>query len=154
MLIKVPVADCWKRNIRKIFCKSAVWRIQLWKPSSWTRLQYCKILGIDYAMQEMAVFSEKIEMEEAGFFLPVKKCCKCGRIKKEAEIIRKSVSLWVWKWDGQRSKMQRSISVKRQEGCWQYKTVRIRTISKEKCARVRAKESRGDARIACRYLAQ
>ena len=31
-----------------------------------------KILGIDYAMQEMAVFSEKIEMEEAGFFLPVK----------------------------------------------------------------------------------
>ena len=31
-----------------------------------------KILGIDYAMQGMAVFSEKIEMEEAGFFLPVK----------------------------------------------------------------------------------
>ena len=27
-----------------------------------------KILGIDYAMQGMAVFSEKIEMEEAGFF--------------------------------------------------------------------------------------
>ena len=26
-----------------------------------------KILGIDYAMQGMAVFSEKIEMEEAGF---------------------------------------------------------------------------------------
>ena len=31
-----------------------------------------KILGIDYAMQGMAVFSEKIEMEEAGFILPVK----------------------------------------------------------------------------------
>ena len=31
-----------------------------------------KILGIDYAMQGMAVFSEKIETEEAGFFLPVK----------------------------------------------------------------------------------
>ena len=31
-----------------------------------------QILGIDYAMQGMAVFSEKIEMEEAGFFLPVK----------------------------------------------------------------------------------
>ena len=27
-----------------------------------------KILGIDYAMQGMAVFSEEIEMEEAGFF--------------------------------------------------------------------------------------
>ena len=27
-----------------------------------------KILGIDYAMQGMAVFSEKIETEEAGFF--------------------------------------------------------------------------------------
>ena len=27
-----------------------------------------KILGIDYAMQGMAVFSEKIEKEEAGFF--------------------------------------------------------------------------------------
>ena len=27
-----------------------------------------KILGIDYAMQGMAVFSEKVETEEAGFF--------------------------------------------------------------------------------------
>ena len=27
-----------------------------------------KILGIDYAIQGMAVFSEEIEMEEAGFF--------------------------------------------------------------------------------------
>ena len=27
-----------------------------------------KILGIDYAMQGMAVFSEEIELEKAGFF--------------------------------------------------------------------------------------
>ena len=45
-----------------------------------------KILGIDYAMQGMAVFSEKIEMEEAGFFPSSKKCCKCGRIKKELRL--------------------------------------------------------------------
>ena len=45
-----------------------------------------KILGIDYAMQGMAVFSEKIEMEEAGFFPSSKKCCKCGRIKKELKL--------------------------------------------------------------------
>ena len=31
------------------------------------------ILGIDYAMQGMAVFSEKIEMEEAGFFRRMKR---------------------------------------------------------------------------------
>ena len=31
-----------------------------------------KMVSEDNAMQGMAVFSEKIEMEEAGFFLPVK----------------------------------------------------------------------------------
>ena len=36
------------------------------------QLNQITVLGIDYAMQGMAVFSEKIEMEEAGFFLPVK----------------------------------------------------------------------------------
>ncbi len=40
-------------------------------------------------LRGMAVFSEEIEMEEAGFrpsFLPVKKCCKCGKIKKELKL--------------------------------------------------------------------
>ena len=32
-----------------------------------------KILGIDYAMQGMAVFSEEIELEKAGFFRKMKK---------------------------------------------------------------------------------
>ena len=49
-----------------------------------------KILGIDYAMQGMAVFSEEIEMEEAGFFQKKRKKTGEGATKVVKMRTRKS----------------------------------------------------------------
>ena len=59
-----------------------------------------KILGIDYAMQGMAVFSEKIEMEEAGFFRKnekrlareQRKLSRCVRGSHNYELQKKKVA--------------------------------------------------------------
>ena len=45
-----------------------------------------KILGIDYAMQGWQCFQKRSKWKKQAFFLPVKKCCKCGRIKKELRL--------------------------------------------------------------------
>ena len=58
------------------------------------------ILGIDYAMQGMAVFSEKIEMEEAGFFRKnekrlareQRKLSRCVRGSHNYELQKKKVA--------------------------------------------------------------
>ena len=59
-----------------------------------------KILGIDYAMQGMAVFSEKIETEEAGFFRKnekrlareQRKLSRCVRGSHNYELQKKKVA--------------------------------------------------------------
>ena len=59
-----------------------------------------KILGIDYAMQGMAVFSEEIEMEEAGFFRKnekrlvreQRKLSRCVRGSHNYELQKKKVA--------------------------------------------------------------
>ena len=59
-----------------------------------------KILGIDYAMQRMAVFSEKIETEEAGFFRKnekrlareQRKLSRCVRGSHNYELQKKKVA--------------------------------------------------------------
>ena len=59
-----------------------------------------KILGIDYAMQGMAVFSEKVETEEAGFFRKnekrlareQRKLSRCVRGSHNYELQKKKVA--------------------------------------------------------------
>ena len=59
-----------------------------------------RILGIDYAMQGMAVFSEKIETEEAGFFrknekrlaMEQRKLSRCVRGSHNYELQKKKVA--------------------------------------------------------------
>ena len=54
------------------------------------------------------------------FFPSSKKCSKCGKIKKSWDYPKEYTAARVeMRWT--EIEMQRSISVKRQEGCWQYK---------------------------------
>ncbi len=66
--IFAEISDCQYGTIRKILCKLLYEGYSCENQAAEPDYSTAKILGIDYAMQGMAVFSEKIEMEEAGFF--------------------------------------------------------------------------------------
>ena len=78
-----------------------------------------KILGIDYAMQGMAVFSEKIETEEAGFFRKnekrlareQRKLSRCVRGSHNYELQKKKVARCHEKIRNQRDFLILSVSV-------------------------------------------
>ncbi len=64
----LEISDCQYGTIRKIFFASLLYEGYSCENQAADKdYSNAKILGIDYAMQGMAVFSEEIEMEEAGF---------------------------------------------------------------------------------------
>ncbi len=72
------------------------------------------------------------------FFPSSKKCCKCGRIKKELKLSERVYHCACGN-EMDRDRMQQSTSVKKQEGCWQHKLSVSGQDDNKKYARVRAK---------------